>query len=100
MKRVSHDYELSFDDLEIEIFAGMTVEDYNPGYEAPACNNPSSPLFSDPGCGSEYNDIKFHIVVNGTYIELPAETNSKIYDALEIVFDSKLDDAIYKKYLK
>ena len=89
-------------DVETDLDAGiiqliMDVYGYKPPVPAPECSNPSSPAFADPGCGSEFDEIKFRLVVNGHIIDLPSEINDKIYDALEIIIDSKLDDVMYAK---
>ena len=75
----------------------MDVEGYRPGVDPIPCSNPDSPHFSDPGCGSEFDDVKFRLVVNGQIITLTAEVNDKIYEALENIIDSKLDDVMYEK---
>jgi len=89
-------------DVETDLDAGiiqliMDVEGYKPGVDPIPCSNPSSHNFSDPGCGSEFDDVKFRLVVNGQIITLPSEVNDKIYEALENIIDSKLDDVMYAK---
>jgi len=89
-------------DVETDLDAGiiqliMDVEGYKPGVQPIPCSNPDSPHFSDPGCGSEFDDVKFSLVVNGRVITLPSEVNNKIYAALENIIDSKLDDVMNKK---
>ena len=89
-------------DVETDLDAGiiqliMDVEGYKPPVPAPACCNPSSPAFSDPGCGSEFDDVKFRLVVNGHIIDLPSEVNDKIYDALEVIIEKNLDEVMESK---
>jgi len=94
---MTHDYDLDIEtNLETPVKLIMTVHGYNHGTPAPACSNPDSPRFSDPGCPPEFDDVSFVIIVNDRAIELPDEIVDKIYDALENVIDAKLDDAILK----
>ena len=89
-------------DVETDLDAGiiqliMDVEGYKPGVDPIPCSNPSSHNFSDPGCGSEFDVVKFRLVVNGQIIILPPKVNDKIYEALENIIDSKLDDVMEAK---
>lgn len=65
-------------------FLRFEVEGYTPGYDAPECNNPSSPLFGDPGIPAKYEFVKAYLVVNGNFeIELTdaqAELAFKVYE--------------------
>ena len=89
-------------DVETDLDAGiiqliMDVEGYRPGVDPIPCSNPDSPHFSDPGCGSEFDEIKFRLVVNGHIIDLPSEVNDKIYDALEVIIEKNLDEVMESK---
>ena len=44
-------FEFDYKDLTVKVIG------YNPGRQAPVCNNPSSPNFGDPGDDPEFEDF-------------------------------------------
>lgn len=90
-------------DTEIDLEFSVHVIGFTPERPAPACSNPSSPRFADPGDPAEYEDIKFflkfekEIYKNGKFIK--EEKNIEITDSDIIEFLSeKIDDEIQEQY--
>lgn len=81
-----------YDDLDIVIDGRVEITDAEPGCPAPACSNPSSPKFSDPGIGLNYNISKIILVINNTEIEIDEETFEKICQALDVRIANKIKE--------
>ena len=78
-------------DYEIKLSLHINVTHYKPGREAPACSNPSSPLFSDPGDDEEFEFVlTLYDSETGVKKELPEE--------LDFLYD-QLYDEIYSDYI-
>jgi hypothetical protein len=51
----------SFSNSEVEIF--VQVKNFTPERPAPACSNPSSPLYSDSGDSAEFEDLIINMII-------------------------------------
>lgn len=64
---------------EVTLEVRIRVDCFTPGYPAPACSNPSSPAFSDPGDDPEYESAqvvvvqKYSVYENGERVEKERE---------------------------
>jgi len=103
MKKIRH---LSPDfEMEITIPVYIHLHNFMPSRPAPTCSNPDSPLYSDSGNGSEYEDISIGAYVDGKYIELPEELVEYISKKYNEEIDEKADENIrsseeHKRYIK
>ena len=69
--------------IKEELTADVTLEitGYTPSRPAPACSNPSSPIFSDDGDPAEFEEIKAVLNIAGKLeIELTEDQADAIYD--------------------
>ena len=71
-------------DIEVE------VKGYVPPRPAPACSNPSSPLFSDSGDDAEYEKLSAWLILRGHKI--------KFTKALYEAFEDELWDTIQEEF--
>ena len=71
------------DDHKIEIEVEVRVLSYTPDRPAPACSNPSSPAFSDPG---DPGEVEFEAWVDGVEIaglEQSWDFSQRVYEEME-----------------
>lgn len=80
-------------DEELDIFPELRFEitDFTPGRPAPACSNPSSPRFSDPGDPMEFN-TKIILTVNSKEIEITGEAYEAIMEAVDCRLGDKVEN--------
>jgi hypothetical protein len=72
----------------VELEFKIKVSGYVKGRPAPACSDPSSPSYSDPGDDPEWRDNEFYLVTSEQEIKI---TDEKIIDYLENLL---IDDII------
>ena len=80
-------------DEELDIFPELRFEitDFTPGRPAPACSNPSSPRFSDPGDPMEFN-TRIILTVNSKEIEITGEAYDAIMEAVDCRLENKVEN--------
>lgn len=87
------------DDLNIDgAYLEFEVE-YYPGTPAPCCNNPDSPLFSDPGTGDRIDDFEVYMQV-GTKLYKLSEIALELADDVFYSNEERILDLCQKKYLE
>ena len=87
------------DDLNIDgAYLEFEVE-YYPGTPAPCCNNPDSPLFSDPGTNDRIDDFEIYMLV-GTKKHKLSEIASELADDIFYSNEELILDLCQKKYLE
>lgn len=93
MKRRISQSDFTVTDEELDIFPELRFEitDFTPGRPAPACSNPSSPRFSDPGDPMEYN-TRIILTVNSKEIEITGEAYDAIMEAVDCRLDNKVEN--------
>ena len=81
-------------DEELDIFPELRFEitDFTPGRPAPACSNPSSPAYSDPGDPMEFDVAKIILTVNNVEIEVTGETREAILEAVDCRLENKVEN--------
>ena len=72
----------------------LELEGYVPSRPAPACSNPSSPLFSDPGDAADYERAEAVIIVGNREIILTEDQAEAIYEALELSIERDFIDSV------
>ena len=72
-----------------------TIEGYTPSRPAPACSNPSSPIFSDDGDPAEFEEIKAVLNIAGKLeIELTDDQADAIYDVFSVQIERDYIDSV------
>jgi len=79
---------------KMELEFKIKVSGYKKGRPAPACSNPSSPLYSDSGDDPEWRDNEFYLIINDQEVKIHDE---RIIDYLEDRFtDDIITEGEYK----
>ena len=87
------------DDLNIDgAYLEFEVE-YYPGTPAPCCNNPDSPLFSDPGTDDCIDDFEVYMQVGNKQYKL-SEIASELADDIFYSNEERILDLCAIKFLE
>lgn len=94
MKIEFYSHEIGLDNIEIKFEI-----DFYPGRPAPACSNPDSPLFSDPGDGAEINDCEMYLTCGNMSYKM-SESAQWLADDIFYRNEEKIFELCQKKYLE
>lgn len=94
MKIEIYSHEIGLDNIEIK----FEIE-YYPGRPAPACSNPDSPLFSDPGDDAEIQDSEMYLTCGNVSYKM-SESCQLLADDIFNRNEEKIYDLCQKKYLE
>ena len=87
------------DDLNIDgAYLEFEVE-YYAGIPAPACSDPNSPLFSDPGEGDRIDEVEIYMQVGNKMYKL-SEIASELADDIFYSNEERILNLCQKKYLE
>lgn len=86
--------DFTIKDEELDVFPEIRFEitNFRPARLAPACSNPSSAAFSDPGDPAEYDVEKVILTINGKEIEITGDAKDAIIEAVDCRLDNKIEN--------
>ena len=87
---------------EARVYLRVYLENFEPGRPAPACSNPDSPLFSDPGDDPEWDSMQVVLVFTKKTQKMNPITNDFDEEILETEIDlpEEAYDAFEEAYLQ
>lgn len=91
-RRCQPDFTVTDEELDVFPEIRFEITDFNPGRPAPACSNPSSLAFSDPGDPMEYEIDRVVLTVNSTEIEITGDARDRILEAVGIRLENKIEN--------
>jgi len=84
--------------FSIEIGLLVEITHYLPERQAPACSNPSSPAYSDPGDDAELEFLLYTVNIKGEKKEIPEEFHF-LYAALYDEIFEKVEEIKDEEYI-
>ena len=86
------DFNVKGEELDVFPEIRFEISNFSPGRPAPACSNPSSPAYSDPGDPMEFDVAKIILTVNNVEIEVTGETREAILEAVDCRLENKVEN--------